>query len=296
MFGYVKPLKCELKVKEWEYYKAAYCGLCHALKKRGGLAARFVVNYDFTFLAILLCTARGEASGFCYRRCVASPMRKKCACVTSRSFEEAADAAIILSWWKLKDTIQDSGFFEGIPARLGSLFLRRAYHKAYHRNPDFSELTRACLDQLHDLEKKRINSLDQPADTFARILQALTCELEKDTVRRPLEQMFYQIGRFIYLIDAWDDFARDLKEGGYNPIAERFDCREAPLPENIQNELVFTLNQSVNAALAALALVDTGPNRGLLENILALGLPHAMRLVSEGIKPEKENRIHERPV
>ena len=54
MFGYVRPVKCELKIKEWDMYQALYCGLCHALKERCGFAARFTVNYDFTFLALVM--------------------------------------------------------------------------------------------------------------------------------------------------------------------------------------------------------------------------------------------------
>ena len=46
MYGYVRPDKGELKVSEYELYRAAYCGLCHALKKRCGFGARMALSYD----------------------------------------------------------------------------------------------------------------------------------------------------------------------------------------------------------------------------------------------------------
>ena len=57
MFGYIKPLKCELKIREYDYYRSSYCGLCNSLRIRYCVIARFIVNYDFVFFALLLSAA-----------------------------------------------------------------------------------------------------------------------------------------------------------------------------------------------------------------------------------------------
>ena len=161
MFGYVKPLKCELKMREWEDYQAAYCGLCHTLKRRCGFFARFVVNYDFTFLALLLSGISGNVYSAERRRCVASPIRRKPVCTCDPAFDFAADASVILAWWKICDAVEDAAGVERLKARIGRRFLRGAYRRAAQRRPAFSSQVRACLDELRQLEKQRVPSLDR---------------------------------------------------------------------------------------------------------------------------------------
>jgi hypothetical protein len=75
MFGYVRPPIDLLSEAEKDRFQRAYCGLCHALGQRYGLAARFILNYDFTYLAILLSDgAEGET---CSARCPVSPVKKR---------------------------------------------------------------------------------------------------------------------------------------------------------------------------------------------------------------------------
>ena len=54
MFGYVLPDQKELKIRELEMYQGYYCGLCLALKKQYHFLGRLSLNYDMTFLALLL--------------------------------------------------------------------------------------------------------------------------------------------------------------------------------------------------------------------------------------------------
>ena len=54
MFGLVVPEKPEMKVKEYEQFNAIYCGICKSIARRLGTLPRFVLNYDLTFLAVLL--------------------------------------------------------------------------------------------------------------------------------------------------------------------------------------------------------------------------------------------------
>ena len=116
MYGFVRPLKGELKVSEYEQFRAMYCGLCHRLKERCGFAARFVVNYDFTFLAMMLSDAEQiRTEG---RRCAASPLKKKCCCCKDPALDTAADYSVILARWKLMDTLWDDGPASRLKSRL----------------------------------------------------------------------------------------------------------------------------------------------------------------------------------
>ena len=115
MYGYVRPDKGELKVREYEAFRAAYCGLCHSLKKQCGLAARFLVSYDLTFLSILLHGSDGCRSE--RKRCIASPLRRRTCVSCAPAQDEAADYGVILACWQLRDSVADEGFFRGLPAR-----------------------------------------------------------------------------------------------------------------------------------------------------------------------------------
>lgn len=277
MFGYVRPLTAELRVRELEEYQAVYCGLCRAMGKRHGFLARLTLNYDFTFLAMAL--AHGPAPcEFSRRRCPVHPFRKRKMCRSMPALELAADESLILSYQKLRDDVADYGFFRGLPARAASLLLRRAYRRAAAERPEFARKVTQCLDELHMMERERCPSLDRPADAFARILQAAAPDTGEKARDRALGQMLYHVGRWIYLIDAWDDLERDLRSGDYNPVSARYEGKPG---EHIQ-DMRTTLLHSRNLAAGAYELAKAERWDGILSNILYLGLPAVEELVLTG--------------
>ena len=277
MFGYVRPNRDELKVRQLREYEGIYCGLCHTLGKRHGFAARFFLNYDFTFLAMLLAEEEG-APVLCSRRCPARLWCRKKTCVLSDGVDAAADAGTILSYWKLRDTVDDSGFWKGLTARLLSRMLRRGYRKAAAARPDFDGQVRQCLTELQALEGEKCPSIDRTADTFARLLTAAAPPSGDRARDRAMEQLLYHIGRWIYLVDAWDDLEEDKRTGSYNPILTRFDGR----PEEGRETMRTTLRHSLNLARSAMALLELGHWQETVENILYLGLPAVEELVFTG--------------
>ena len=126
MFGYVVPLRGELKVWELDAYQAAYCGLCHTLGRRYGFLPRLLLSYDFAFLAMLLSTESARPITQ-RRRCIACPIKGKQVCRESLSLDIAADESVILTYWKLMDGVADASFWKGLPSRLLVLLLRPSY-------------------------------------------------------------------------------------------------------------------------------------------------------------------------
>ena len=167
MFGYVRPNRDELKVRELRDYEALYCGLCHALGRRHGFFARLFLNYDFTFLAMLLDGSKPTAER---KHCPARLWCRKKGCICAGSVDAAADAGTILSYWKLRDTVADGPFWKGTAARVLSFLLRPGYRRAAQARPEFDRAVRSCLEELQALEQEGSPSLDRTADTFARIL------------------------------------------------------------------------------------------------------------------------------
>ncbi len=277
MFGYVRAVPSLLDPQDAQRYEAIYCGLCRTLGNRYGKTAQLILNYDFVFLALLL--AQPEETGpFPCCTCPIHPWKKKACWLGSPALAAAADATVILTWWKLQDGLQDGGAGERAKSRLAALALRKHYRRAAAFRPDFDETVRACLAQLHQLEAENVPSLDRPADTFARILQAAATDLHPAARAHGVEQILYHVGRWIYLADAWDDLEEDRKQGNYNPLLARFGDRAAQAQEDLRE----TMHVSLGLAKTAYSLLDWGEWEGLLGHILSTGLPAVEEAVFTG--------------
>lgn len=279
MFGYVRPVMDKLTADEREAFQSVYCGLCYELARLYGFPARFLLSYDLAFLAMLL--SEGEPQGAAFR-CPCKRFCKKERVVTDSALEFAADATIILAYWKMEDEVADSGAVRSLCYRVLRCLATPAYRKAARKRPSFAGSVEENLRLLCDLERQRVPSLDRPADAFAKLLSAAAGESGGGTREAIHRQMLYHLGRWIYLIDALDDLQEDAAKGKYNPLIARFQLKNGILDEDSQRRLVATLDHSVNLICSAWALSERGAWSGVLDNIIYFGLPSAGRLVLEG--------------
>lgn len=278
MFGYVRPVLNRLNEEDKERYKSAYCGLCHAMGKRHGWLSRFTLNYDFAFLAILLCGGEDEKSTQCLR-CPARLLKKPRECICGKAMDLAADESMILTWYKLTDDVEDKGLLSGLPARLLRLLLRKAYRRATLARPEFDRQVKLQLGRLRELELARSPHLDRTADAFASILAAAAGDCGGDTVRlRAMEQLLYHLGRWIYLMDAWDDLDEDVKKGRYNPLDARFQGNARLERDYVET----TMTHSARLVGAAANLIEFGCWSVIVDNMIYEGLPAVQNAVLEG--------------
>ena len=280
MYGYVRPVKGELKVSEYERYHGVYCGLCHTLARRYGFSCRFLVNYDFTFLAMLL--AGPEQPDICRRRCAAHPVRGVECPMATASLETAADMTVILGWWKLADVAADAKAPVSWACRAACGVLKRHYKRAAARQPAFAEAVEKNLRALRRLEGEDGASLDEAADKFALILRSIGEGQRTEPLRRITGELLYHLGRIIYILDAVDDLPEDVARGGYNPLLRRFDLAEGKLAPADAKTLRAGLQLSHNALAGAFALMDEGIYSGIVSNIIYLGLPAVTQAVFSG--------------
>lgn len=274
MYGYIRPLRGELRVADYERYQAAYCGLCHSLQKRYGFLSRFLVSYDLSFLALLL----EDESGSCRRFCPLHPVRKR-RCLQGRALDAAADCCVVLFWRKLEDELRDSHGIKRLLARLARLLYRRPYRRAREAQPELDAAAERELTRLARLEEEKTASLDAAADCFAQLLAACAELAGTEPQRRILRELLYHVGRSIYILDAVDDFPDDVRQGGYNPLRLRYGDA---LDDTAREEIRATLNLSQHVAVSALELMERNGNTPITENILILGLPAVTGLVLSG--------------
>lgn len=218
MFGYIQVNCKTLSEEETQRFRACYCGLCHALHARFGNAGRLTLSNDMTFLALLL-SSLYEPDETCYdEKCVLHPVKKHRAVISSAT-EYAADMNIILAYFKCLDDVQDEGRLRG---RVGEHALKKAYRQVQSRYPERCEAIRQCLEKISALEKENSEDIDALANLSGQMLSE-TFVWRDDVFAQHLRGMGQALGRFVYLMDAYEDYDEDLKRGRYNPLKKLHD-------------------------------------------------------------------------
>lgn len=290
MFGYIRPAKERLNAHDEELFQSVYCGLCHELGRKYGFSARFVLNFDFTFLAILLSEAGAPACTSC--RCIAHPCKARCVMAHTASLEVAADHSIVLAWWQLRDHIKDHGLLKSLPYRLAALFLRSAYRKASRCVPEFDASVQRHLSDLAAREREHCASLDQAAEPFAALMADIAAVAPDELHRRVMAEIFYHLGRWIYLVDAADDLKKDFEAGCYNPLRYRYGLTDGTLDEKTQQEVALSLDLSVHRMASAYALLERGVWSNILDSIFYESLYGIGNAVLKGTYHKPPRRTH----
>ena len=290
MFGYIRPAKERLNAHDEELFQSVYCGLCHELGRKYGFSARFVLNFDFTFLAILLSEAGAPACTSC--RCIAHPCKARCVMAHTASLEVAADHSIVLAWWQLRDHIKDHGLLKSLPYRLAALFLRSAYRKASRCVPEFDASVQRHLSDLDAREREHCASLDQAAEPFAALMADIAAVAPDELHRRVMAEIFYHLGRWIYLVDAADDLKKDFEAGCYNPLRYRYGLTDGTLDEKTQQEVALSLDLSVHRMASAYALLERGVWSNILDSIFYESLYGIGNAVLKGTYHKPPRRTH----
>lgn len=273
MFGYVTVYENLLSSEDYSVFKEYYCGLCKATGKNCSQPARLGLSYDITFLAIMLSSLEGGKPQTERGRCAAHPFSKRKFVINDRAVAYSADVGVLLEYYKLLDDREDDG---GLGALVGMCLLNSGMKKALRRNPEKSAEIKTCLDRLRRLEKANSADIDECADCFAKILETLFVPdfIENETRKKVLKWFGYNIGRWIYVIDAVNDMEKDYKKGNYNPFNAAFTGADyGAFKKKIYEEKEFTLTYTLSNAAAAFDLLDIEKNKSLLEGIVYKCLP-----------------------
>ena len=280
MFGYVLPRKDKLSEEDFARYRAGYCGLCRSLKRNYGFHARFLVNYDMTFLYFLLKSGEKAETERCF--CPARIVCRKDCLAQDAAMAYAADMSVLLSYWKLRDAERDGNFPKRMAARVALRIYRRSYRKAALRHPESDRLFGEKLALLDGLEESRCASIDRTADAFASLLRGCAGFFTVGNERRAAEQMLYHVGRFLYLADALDDLPKDVKSGAYNPLIYRYCLEDGLLPPEDKKSLLETVDASIGLAASAFELLPPRADSAIVTNIIYYGLPAVLHSVAQG--------------
>ncbi len=293
MFGYVRPLQSELKVKEYEIYKAVYCGLCKELKRRYGFSASFVLSYDFSFLALLqMGLAQHPAFHFDRERCPFHPTARRGVCASNEGLAFAAGMSCLTFYHKVADNRADGRFFQRAGSALLLPFAARLHRKAAREYPEQAQEIAGLMARQGQLEASHCPRPDEAAEPTALTLSSLCKALgEDERSQRVLSRFGYFLGRWVYLCDALDDLQEDAAQGSYNPYLTRRGLMASPTPQEL-GELRQEAAGSLNLTLAELEktydLLTIRQFRPILDNIVSLGLRSVQLRILSGKQKKQE--------
>ncbi len=292
MFGYVKVCKSELRVREYEEYKAVYCTLCKTLGKEYGVLARALLSYDATFYILLReCATEGAAPCYKKGRCRFNPLKTCRYCENSTdSYREAAALTVLMSYQKVLDNIADGKGFRKCLAYLIKPYLHGKYKKAKARYGHFAERIEAAMQKQAVLEQELCASTDRAAHPSAEALALIFSDgIANEAQQRVVSRVAYCVGRWVYLLDAYDDMRADLKNGGYNPFLLKCNVQtEQDLyAPDLHEQILQSLHMTANEAAVSLGLLSGQTHRGVLENILCDGTESATVTVRDRYKEVK---------
>ena len=213
MFGYITANREEMKIRDFRRYRSYYCGLCHTLAVRYGKSAQLTLTYDMTFLIILLNGLYEEPLMSDRRRCMVHPAEKQ-DMLSNRITDYAADMSVLLTYYKLMDDIRDE---RSVKAKVLAAKLRKSAKKIEKIYPRQAEAIAKNCRLLMEAEEKRCYDLDDVASYTGNLTAEVFLMDEKDPWASEIRHLGFYLGKFIYLLDAFDDLQKDIKKGAYNP-------------------------------------------------------------------------------
>ena len=235
MFGYIAINKAEMKFKDYDIYHSYYCGLCKVLKRNYGIRGQMTLSFDMTFLIILLTGLYEPETKTEAIRCAAHPFEKHIS-RTNELTDYAAAVNLILSYYKCKDDWDDEHKKKSYAA---AKLLAPKMNVMKERYPEKISIVSSGLKKLSMLEKHDEQNADIMAGIFGEIMAELFV-FRHDEWEAALRKIGFFLGKFIYLMDAYEDVEKDIAAGTYNPFKEAYQ-KDSLFAENSRHLLTLMM-------------------------------------------------------
>lgn len=289
MFGYISPDSPYLFIKDETLYKAMYCGMCKSIGKSCGGFSKTALTYDIAFMSALLHNISGCDVKIEKRRCALHLIKRRPMAIPDDISLLLGCVNTVLAYYKLLDDRAD-GDKKGVFA----FMYKRGFKKALKRHPEVEKIIRRGTDNQRTLEKAGCAVIDEACEPTANMMKDISRYCLKDSATEHTDALCYDIGKWIYLADALDDYDKDVKKGRYNVLYNAFGEREkAQAVQKNGDEINFLFNSLFADMRMRLANITFNFNHDLTDNIILRGIPlKTRRLVygkcGEGKKKEDE--------
>lgn len=282
MFGYVTINKMELKFKEYYSYKGYYCGLCKRLKTKFGNKSRLTLNYDMTFLILLLSSLYEPSNKIYNERCIVHPSKKQLI-IQNEITDYAASLNVILSYYNLIDDWNDDRDYKSLAAASA---LKREFKKSSSGLKEISEIMKLRIENISKLEKEDVEDIDAVSNEFGHLMEEMFL-YKKDNWENSLRRIGFYLGKYIYFIDAYEDMKKDEENKSYNPFNK---INVEDKGKYARNLLMLNLSL-LSDEIEKLPLVQ---DKGIIDNIIYSGILNRFNNIHNVIN--KKEISYERPI
>lgn len=281
MFGYVKTDLPNLYVKDTVLYKALYCGLCKGIGRCCGCKGRLLLSYDLTFLSALMHNVLGIDVKIEREKCIVHPIKKRPVAQNDELTEKIACLNVILAYYKLRDDVIDNN-----KGRVKKAIFTSNYKKAKKKMPEFDKIVKENYEKLLKLERENTDSIDMVAQPFGDLMEQVVSHVAGDGCSENLRALASNLGKWIYLIDALDDFDKDKKKKQFNVFVNAYNdvCDKRELIEKHGRDLVFTFGALNSEISNRTNMLEYKFNHDLTDNILHGGLRVTLKEIVENKK------------
>jgi len=260
VFGYITINKMELKFKEYYSYKGYYCGLCKCLKSKYSNKSRLTLNYDMTFLILLLSSLYEMKNTIYNERCIVHPSKKQLI-IQNDITEYAASINIMLSYYNMLDNWQDEKDYKSLAA---AKMLQGEFNKSSSNFSEKSKIIKERLDNISLLEKGNTQDIDAVSNEFGHLMEEIFL-YKKDEWEKNLRKIGFFLGKYIYFLDAYEDMKKDEENKSYNP----FNNLNAEEKTAYAKELLMLNLSFLSEEIEKLPLVQ---DKGIIDNIIYSGI------------------------
>ncbi|MGN1409050.1 MAG: DUF5685 family protein [Eubacteriales bacterium] len=295
MFGYIRPHVPELKVAEYEKYRAAYCGLCRSIGHVTGQLSRLTLSYDLVFLAAVRMVLEGITPEFESMRCIAHPTSRRLVMKDNPALSYAAKISALLADEKNRDDIEDehgAGRIKSLAVKpLLSDFSRRAEKKLHpdeNGGDECRKKIRELLCELSRLEENNCTSANETCAAFGEVLRYVFAFGLEGENALSAGKIGYHTGRFIYMCDAADDMTEDIRKHRYNPLAlgwGEYAMSDGKISPMVKDAVMTSAPIELEALADEVERLDkTHIMTPIIKNTVYLGLPCAIERALSGEK------------
>lgn len=246
---------------------------CHLLRTNGVL------------FAILSDSLAGRAATCQRKRVPGTLVWRKLMCQT-QGIRLAAQVEVLLGWHSLQDRkYSELSFPKQVQRAFDRIFLRRSYERAVQENPALERLFGQEREQAVVQMNLSARNYAMAAEPMSNIYGALYSTLATDdpSQRKSMRCIGSSIGRIFYLLDKAERFEADRRNGRYNVFVVNELKGQASAVENARRQALAAAND----LMRVYEMLDIKLNRSLLDNIMLLGLHHAVDPLEA--EAEKEN-------
>lgn len=213
MFGYINMNRSELNDENKKAYQAYYCGLCRKLKTNCGAKGQMLLNYDMTFLIVLLTGLYELENDTSEITCALHPTKKRTVWI-NKATDYAADMNLILAYHNMIDDWKDE---KAYTKKAFVKMLDKDYTRIMSKYPRQVKALEEFMRRTEEVEKNHETNLDAVAGLTGEMLGEVFCWRE-DEWAEELRTLGFYMGKFIYIMDAYEDYDSDLSKNEYNPL------------------------------------------------------------------------------